>query len=118
MIPAILLVIAAVAYRVASGLLIHSGTTWLSNFAPFAALALCSAAYFPAKLKFSLPLIALFLSDAILNSYYGASLFTPWSRAATLRSSRSAVSGCSCKIAPRSKRSCRLRCLARPFFTR
>ena len=77
MIPAILLVIAAVAYRVASGLLIHSGTTWLSNFAPFAALALCSAAYFPAKLKFSLPLIALFLSDAILNSYYGASLFTP-----------------------------------------
>jgi hypothetical protein len=77
MIPALLLVIVAVAYRVASGLLIHSGTTGLSNFAPFAALALCSAAYFPARLKFSLPLIALFLSDAILNSYYGASLFSP-----------------------------------------
>jgi len=77
MIPAFLLVIAAVAYRIAAGLLIQSGTTWLSNFAPFAAIALCSAAYFPTKLKFSLPLVALFVSDVILNSYYGAPLFTP-----------------------------------------
>lgn len=77
MIPAIFLVIAAVAYRVAAGLLIQSGTTWLSNFAPVAAIALCSAAYFPTKLKFSLPLLALFVSDVILNSYYGAPLFTP-----------------------------------------
>ena len=77
MIPAFLLVIAAVAYRVTTGLLIHSGTTWLSNFAPFAAIALCSAAYFPNKLKFSLPLAALLLSDVILNSYYSAPLFEP-----------------------------------------
>ena len=77
MIPAIFVLIAAVAYRIAAGLLIQSGTTWLSNFAPFAAIALCSAAYFPAKLKFSLPLVALFVSDVILNSYYGAPLFTP-----------------------------------------
>lgn len=77
MIPAVLLVIAAVAYRVTTGLLIQSGTTWLSNFAPFAAIALCSAVYFPAKLKFALPLAALFVSDAILNSYYAAPLFTP-----------------------------------------
>lgn len=77
MIPAVLLVIAAVAYRVTTGLLIHSGTTWLSNFAPFAAIALCSAAYFPARLKFSLPIAALFVSDVILNSYYAAPLFTP-----------------------------------------
>src|SRR6266404_6447547 len=77
MIPAVLLVIAAVAYRIAAGLLIQSGTTWLSNFAPFAAIALCSAAYFPTKLKFSLPLVALFVSDVILNSYYGAPIFTP-----------------------------------------
>jgi hypothetical protein len=75
MIPALILVLAAVAYRLGTGLLIHSGATWLSNFAPLAALALCAAAYFPAKLKFSVPLIALFISDAILNSYYGASLF-------------------------------------------
>lgn len=77
MIPAVILVIAAVAYRVAAGLLIQSGSTWLSNFAPFAAIALCSAIYFPTKLKFSLPLLALFVSDIILNSYYGAPLFTP-----------------------------------------
>jgi hypothetical protein len=77
MIPAILLLVAAVAYRVAAGLLIYSGTTWLSNFVPFAAIALCGAAFFPAKLKFSLPLAALFISDTILNSYYGAPLFTP-----------------------------------------
>jgi len=77
MIPALFLVVVAVAYRIATGLSIHSGATWLSNFAPFAAIALCSAAYFPSKLKFSLPLAGLFVSDAILNSYYGASLFTP-----------------------------------------
>ena len=74
MIPALFLVLLAVGYRVGTGLFIHSGVTWLSNFAPLAALALCSAAYFPPKLKFSVPLIGLFISDAILNSYYGASL--------------------------------------------
>jgi hypothetical protein len=74
MIPALILVLLAVAYRLATGLLIHSGATWLSNFAPLAAIALCSAVYFPPKLKFSIPLIALFVSDVILNSYYGATL--------------------------------------------
>ena len=77
MIPAVLLVIAAVAYRITTGIFIQSGTTWLSNFAPFAAIALCSAAYFPNKLKFSLPLGALFVSDVILNSYYSAPMFDP-----------------------------------------
>ena len=57
MIPAFLLVLAAVAYRIATGLFIHSGATWLSNFAPLAAVALCAAVYFPPKLKFSVPLI-------------------------------------------------------------
>ncbi len=77
MIPALLLVFSAVAYRVTTGLLIHSGASWLSNFAPLAAIALCGAAYFPAKLKFSVPLGALFISDLILNYQYGASLFDP-----------------------------------------
>ena len=77
MIPAILLVLSAVAYRVTTGLLIHSGATWLSNLAPVAAIALCGAAYFPAKLKFSVPLGALFISDLVLNYYYGASLLDP-----------------------------------------
>lgn len=74
MIPAFLLVLAAVAYRIATGLFIHSGATWLCNFAPMAAIALCCAVYFPPKMKFTVPLIALFLSDAVLNYHYGASL--------------------------------------------
>jgi hypothetical protein len=77
MIPAFLLVFVAVAYRLATGLFIHSGTTWLSNFAPLAAIALCGGAYFPSRVKFIVPLGALLLSDAILNYYYGATLFTP-----------------------------------------
>jgi len=74
MIPALVLVLAAVAYRIATGLFIFSGATWLSNFAPLAAVALCCAVYLPSRLKFSLPLITLFISDLILNAHYGASL--------------------------------------------
>jgi len=74
MIPALILILAAVAYRIAAALLIHSGATWLSNFAPLAAIAVCGAAYFPPKFKFSVPLAALFVSDLFLNYYYGASL--------------------------------------------
>ena len=78
MIPAIVLMVVAVAYRITIGLLIvDSGATWLSNFVPFAALALCGAAYFPGKLKFVLPLGALFISDLVLNYNYGASLVDP-----------------------------------------
>jgi hypothetical protein len=77
MILALLLVFSAVAYRVTTGLLIHSGASWLSNFAPLAAIALCSAAYFPRKFKFSVPLMTLFISDAVLNFRYGAPLLDP-----------------------------------------
>jgi len=77
MLPALLLIVSAVAYRIATGLLIYSGASWLSNFAPLATLALCGAVYFPPKLKFSVPLIALFISDAVLNYHYGASLLDP-----------------------------------------
>ncbi len=72
MIPALLLVFSVVVYRVTTGLLIHSGTSWLSNFAPLAAIALCSAAYLPNKYKFSVPLLTLFISDVIINVSYGA----------------------------------------------
>jgi hypothetical protein len=41
MIPAFFLILAAVAYRIVTGFAITSGTTWLSNFAPLAAIALC-----------------------------------------------------------------------------
>jgi hypothetical protein len=77
MIPAFLLVLFAVAYRVATGLFIQSGATWLANFAPFAAIALCGAAYFPKHYKFSIPLVAVFASDLVLNLHYGASLLDP-----------------------------------------
>ena len=75
MIPALLLILSAVAYRIAAVFLIQSGqASWLANFAPLAALALCSAVYFPPKLKFTVPLGALFISDLFLNYYYGATL--------------------------------------------
>jgi hypothetical protein len=77
MIPALILILAAIAYRIAAALLIHSGATWLSNFAPLAAIALCGAAYLPARFKFTIPLGALFISDLFLNYYYGASLIEP-----------------------------------------
>jgi Family of unknown function (DUF6580) len=77
MIPALLLVFSAVVYRVTTGLLIHSGASWLSNFAPLAAIALCSAAYFPKKYKFSVPLVTLFISDVVINFRYGAPLLDP-----------------------------------------
>jgi hypothetical protein len=77
MIPAFLLILSAAAYRITTGLLIHSGASWLSNFAPLAAIALCSAAYFPKKYKFSVPLVTLFISDAVINFRYGAPLLDP-----------------------------------------
>jgi hypothetical protein len=78
MIPALLLIVAAVAYRIVTGLAITSGSTWLSNFAPLAAIALCGAAYFPARYKFTVPMIALLISDVVLNMHYGFSLLSPF----------------------------------------
>jgi uncharacterized protein DUF6580 len=77
MISALLLIVSAVVYRIATGLLIQSGATGLSNFAPLAAIALCGAVYFPAKFKFSVPLIALFISDVVLNFHYARSILDP-----------------------------------------
>lgn len=78
MIPALLLIVAAVAYRIVTGLAIISGSTALSNFAPLAAIALCAAAYFPTKFKFTVPMVALLISDIVLNVSYGFSLFSPY----------------------------------------
>jgi hypothetical protein len=78
MIPALILILVAVAYRIAAALLIHSGTTWLSNLAPLAAIALCAAVYFPKRYKFTVPMIALLISDVVLNIYYGFSLLSPF----------------------------------------
>jgi hypothetical protein len=78
MVAAILLVILTAVYRVATAIIVQNGgSAWLSNFAPMAAIALCSAVYLPHKFKFSLPFVALLLSDVILDAYYHASLFDP-----------------------------------------
>jgi hypothetical protein len=78
MIPALFLIFAAVAYRIATAIIVHGGgNTWLSNFAPLAAIALCGAIYFPPKYKFTVPFAALLLSDVVLDLYYGASFFDP-----------------------------------------
>lgn len=77
MLPAVILIICAVALRVVTGLAIISGTTWLSNFAPLAAIALCAAAYFPGRYKFTVPMAALLASDLILNWHYNAPLLEP-----------------------------------------
>ena len=77
MIPAFLLVLIAVVYRVVMGPFVQLESAWLANFAPLAAIALCSAAYFPAKYKFAVPLVLLFVSDVILNLHYGADLLNP-----------------------------------------
>jgi Family of unknown function (DUF6580) len=78
MIPALFLVLLAVVYRIATAVIVQSGGgAWLSNFAPLAAIALCSAIYFPRKYKFTVPLAALLISDIVLDLYYRASLFDP-----------------------------------------
>ena len=77
MIPAFLLIISAIVYRIVTGLLIHSGATWLVESYPARAIALCAAVYFPLRYKFSIPLLAFFVSDAVINFHYGVSLLDP-----------------------------------------
>jgi hypothetical protein len=78
MIPALLLILSAIAYRIVTGLFAQSGSIGLLNFAPLAAIALCAAAFFPAKYKFTVPMIALLISDVVLNIHYGFSLLSPF----------------------------------------
>ena len=78
MIPALLLILSAIAYRIVIGLFAQSGSIGLLNFAPLAAIALCAAAYLPAKYKFTVPMIALLISDVVLNIHYGFSLLSPF----------------------------------------
>jgi hypothetical protein len=78
MFAAFLLVFVTLAYRIATAIIVQGGgSTWLVNFAPLAAIALCSAVYFPRKFKFTIPFAALLVSDLVLDSYYGASFFDP-----------------------------------------
>jgi len=78
MIPALLLIISAVVFRIVTAFLGHSDSIGWMNFAPIAAIALCAAAYFPWKYKFSVPMIALLISDVVLNAHYRFSLVSPF----------------------------------------
>ncbi|MEO6054553.1 MAG: DUF6580 family putative transport protein [Chthoniobacterales bacterium] len=48
----------------------------LPNFAPLAAIALCSAVYLPRGTALLVPLVALLTSDILLNTFYHVSLFS------------------------------------------
>jgi hypothetical protein len=78
MIPALFLIIVAIAFRIATGFFGHADSIGWMNFAPIAAIALCAAAYFPWKYKFTVPMIALLISDVVLNAHYGFSLVNPF----------------------------------------
>ena len=78
MIPALLLIISAVAFRIFTGLFSQSDSIGWLNFAPLAAIALCGAAYFPGRYKFTIPMVALLISDIVLNIHYGFSFFSPF----------------------------------------
>jgi hypothetical protein len=78
MIPALLLIMLAIAFRIATGFFGHADSIGWMNFTPIAAIALCAAAYFPWKYKFTLPMIALLISDVALDAHYGFSLFSPF----------------------------------------
>ena len=74
MIPALLLVLVAVVYRVVLGIAGSAHLDWLHNFSPLAAIAFCGALYLPRRLAIAVPLVALFVSDLFLNAHYGVAL--------------------------------------------
>ncbi len=78
MIPALLLILSAIVYRIVTGVFAQSNSIGFLNFAPLAAIALCAAAYFPTKYKFTVPMIALLISDVVLNIHYGFTLLSPF----------------------------------------
>lgn len=78
MIPAFLLIFSAIVYRIVIAFSAEPNSIGLLNFAPLAAIALCAAAYFPAKYKFAVPMVAMLLSDVVLNIHYGFSMLSPF----------------------------------------
>ncbi len=74
MIPAIVLFVAAVLFRIV--IAFAGGEGWAMNFAPVAAIALCGPSLFPRRLALGLPLAILLVSDLILNWHYGAAFVT------------------------------------------
>ncbi|HEV7867543.1 MAG TPA: DUF6580 family putative transport protein [Chthoniobacteraceae bacterium] len=76
MIAAAVLVLVVVAYRVVMGVTGSGQMDAWHNFSPLAAVALCGAIYFPKRVALAFPLLALFVSDLILNAHYAAPLLS------------------------------------------
>lgn len=74
MIAAAVLTLIAVVYRVVLGITGSAHMDWWHNFSPLAAIALCGAIYFPRRVAIAAPLLALLVSDVILNAHYGVPL--------------------------------------------
>ncbi len=75
MTPTIIMFIAVVLYRILAG---YWGAeySWLLNFSPLAAVALCGPLVFPRCVALILPLAILLVSDLVLNAHFGAALIT------------------------------------------
>lgn len=70
---ALALVILAAAYRVFSAVYVSA----LPNFSPVLAMAFCSGLVLPGMLAVAAPLACLFVSDLLLNTYFGQPLMQP-----------------------------------------
>lgn len=75
MIATFTLFIAVVLYRIIAGYY-GAENSWLLNFSPLAALALCGPFVFPRRVALILPLAILLVSDLVLNAHFGAALIT------------------------------------------
>lgn len=67
MFAAVLLLAIVIAYRIVLGFTHSADMTWLHNFAPVSALALCGGFALSRRWAFALPLAGLFISDLALN---------------------------------------------------
>ena len=66
------LLVLAVVYRISSPFV-----DWLPNFAPVMAIAFCGSVYTRSRLAALVPLLALMVSDLVLNVHYGVALLRP-----------------------------------------
>jgi len=70
---ALALVVLASAYRVFSAVYVSA----LPNFSPVMAMAFCCGLFLPGALGVGAPLACLFVSDLLLNAYFGQPLMQP-----------------------------------------
>jgi len=70
MIAAIALLVIAISWRLL-GLSHRDDYSWVHNFAPLSAIALCGAFVLPRRYAFTLPLVALLVTDIALNLKWG-----------------------------------------------